>query len=341
MSEFRSDYFDHMTTLKSLPLPSAQRVITGMLLSCILLAVAIVWFVPWIQTAYGEGDVDTLNPNERIQAISALVAGQVQQWHVREGQVVKAGDPIVTLVDADPALIERLDNQIRATEQQKQAQVSALATEENNLERQKRLRDQGLKSQRDIENAQVGIQKIRAEIAKIDGEINRLRVQIARQSLQTNVAPKDGTILRLLSSGGATFVKSGDILASFIPDGVKRSSVINVRGLDAPLISAGDKVRLQFDGWPVFQFSGWPDMGMGTFGGIVEFVEPVANAQGHFRVWVKPDQAEGPWPDERHIRLGSRVRGWILLQEVQLGYELWRQLNNFPPLQTDAPQAKK
>lgn len=338
MTEFRSDYFDHMSTLKSLPLPSAQRVITGIILGGILLSGAVLWFVPWIQTAYGEGDVDALNPNQRIQAISALVSGQVQEWHVREGQLVKAGDPIVTLVDADPELIARLDNQITAAEQQKQAQVSALATEDNNLERQKRLRDQGLKSQRDIENAQVDIQKIRAEIAKIDAELNRLRVQKARQSLQTKVAPKDGTILRLMSSGGATFVKPGDILASFIPDGVTRSAVITIRGLDAPLVSEGDKVRLQFDGWPVFQFSGWPDMGIGTFGGIVDFVEPVANAQGRFRVWVKPDQAEGAWPDQRHIRLGSRVRGWVLLEEVQLGYELWRQLNNFPPLRTEARQ---
>ena len=338
MTEFRSDYFDHMSTLKSLPLPSAQRVITGIILGGILLSGAVLWFVPWIQTAYGEGDVDALNPNQRIQAISALVSGQVQEWHVREGELVKAGDPIVTLVDADPELIARLDNQITAAEQQKQAQVSALATEDNNLERQKRLRDQGLKSQRDIENAQVDIQKIRAEIAKIDAELNRLRVQKARQSLQTKVAPKDGTILRLMSSGGATFVKPGDILASFIPDGVTRSAVITIRGLDAPLVSEGDKVRLQFDGWPVFQFSGWPEMGIGTFGGIVDFVEPVANAQGRFRVWIKPDQNEGAWPDQRHIRLGSRVRGWVLLKEVQLGYELWRQLNNFPPLRTEAQQ---
>ena len=109
MTEFRSDYFDHMSTLKSLPLPSAQRVITGIILGGILLSGAVLWFVPWIQTAYGEGEVDTLNPNQRIQAISALVSGQVQEWHVREGELVKAGDPIVTLVDADPELIARLD----------------------------------------------------------------------------------------------------------------------------------------------------------------------------------------------------------------------------------------
>jgi len=334
MSSHREQYFEEMTVLRGLKLPRLHRQIAGLLIAAIAASAALLWFVPWIQTAYGEGEVNTPNPNQRIQAISALVSGQIKQWHVTEGQSVKAGDPIVTLVDADPALVERLDNQITASEQQKKAQLSALATEENNLARQERLRDQGLASQRDIEKVSVGIQQIRAEIAKIDAELNRLQVQKARQSLQTKIAPKDGTILRLFSSGSATFVKPGDMLASFIPDGVKRAAVLTVGGLDAPLISPGRKVRLQFEGWPVFQFSGWPEHGVGTFGGIVDFVEPVADQSGRFRIWVTPDPEDLDWPNEHYVRLGGRVRGWVLLEEVRLGYELWRQLNNFPPQQT-------
>lgn len=340
MSNFRSDYFRHMGTLNSLSLPRPFRIVAVLLIAFVLATLALLWLTPWRQTAYGIGEVDAINPNQRVQAISALVSGQVKEWHVTEGQRVKAGDPIVTLVDADPALIERLENQIAAATMQKNAQLSALATEENNLRRQQSLRDEGLASQRDIENASVVIQKIKAEIAKIDAELNKLRVQTARQSLQTKIAPKDGVILRLLSSGGATFVKPGDIVASFIPDGIERAVVITVRGLDAPLISPGRHVRIQFDGWPVFQFSGWPDMGVGTFDGIVDFVEPVADQQGRFRVWIRPDPTESGWPDPNYIRLGSQVRAWVLLEEVRLGYELWRQLNNFPPLKQAADKDK-
>ena len=82
----------------------------------------------------------------------------------------------------------------------------------------------------------------------------------------------------------------------------------------------------------MFQFSGWPGASLGTFAGEVEFVEPIADAMGQFRVWVKEDFSEGGWPEERYVRLGSRVRGWVLLEEVRLGYELWRQLNAFPPV---------
>jgi hypothetical protein len=113
--------------------------------------------------------------------------------------------------------------------------------------------------------------------------------------------------------------------------------VIEVNGLDAPLIQPGRKVRLQFEGWPVFQFSGWPSQAIGTFGGVVDFVEPVANANGRFNVWVKQDPADIDWPNSDFVRLGSNAKGWVLLEEVKLGYELWRQLNNFPPkfTQTD------
>lgn len=333
MHDSREAFLARMHTLQSLPLPRVHRLVAGLMIAAIFLTLAFLWFVPWRQTAYGEGEVNTPNPNQRIQAISALVPGQVKEWHVTEGQAVKAGDPIVTLVDADPALVERLDNQITAARQQRSAQVAALATEENNYARQLRLRDQGLASQRDIEKVSVGLEQIKAEIAKIDAELNRLQVQKARQSLQTKVAPRDGTILRLFSSGNATFVKEGDMLASFIPDGVKRAAVLNVSGLDAPLITPGRKVRLQFEGWPVFQFSGWPQHSVGTFGGTVDFVEPVADQRGRFRVWITPDPTDVEWPDEHFVRLGSRVRGWVLLEEVRLGYELWRQLNNFPPLQ--------
>ncbi len=45
-----------------------------------------------------------------------------------------------------------------------------------------------------------------------------------------------------------------------------------------------------------------------------------------------PDPDDAPWPDERWLRQGVRTKGWVLLNEVKLYYELWRQLNGFPPV---------
>lgn len=338
MNKIESRYLSHIETLDALKVPRADRVITFLLLLLLVIAVAVLRFTPWVQTAYGDGVVSTVNPGQRTQAISALVPGQIETWHVREGDRVRAGDPIVTLRDTDQDLIDRLQAQISAIELQERANETALRTAENDLVRRQSLFEQGLASQRDVEQVQIRIEDLKATAAATTAQLNQVRVSLARQSIQTKVAPSDGTILRLMSAGESTYVNAGEVLASFIPDGVERSVAIIVSGLDAPLVYPGRNVRLQFDGWPMFQFSGWPAAALGTFPGIVEFVEPIADAAGQFRVWVREDLSEGGWPEERYVRLGSRVRGWVLLEEVRLGYELWRQLNGFPPVNNNLPE---
>jgi hypothetical protein len=52
---------------------------------------------------------------------------------------------------------------------------------------------------------------------------------------------------------------------------------------------------------------------------------------GNFLISVTPDPNDDPWPDERYLRQGVKANGWVLLRQVPLGYEIWRQLNGFPP----------
>ena len=63
-----------------------------------------------------------------------------------------------------------------------------------------------------------------------------------------------------------------------------------------------------------------------------------AQPDGRFRVLVtEPEtisEADEPWPDDGFVRFGAAAQGWVLLETVPLGYELWRQLNNFPPRYT-------
>ena len=93
-----------------------------------------------------------------------------------------------------------------------------------------------------------------------------------------------------------------------------------------------EKVRLQFEGWPAVQFVGWPSVAVGTFGGTVAFVDQTDNGKGKFRIVVVPDEDDDPWPEHRYLRQGVRANGWVLLNEVSLGFELWRQFNGFPPV---------
>ena len=106
------------------------------------------------------------------------------------------------------------------------------------------------------------------------------------------------------------------------------------------LVEAGRHVRLQFEGWPAVQFVGWPSVAVGTFGGTVAFVDAQGDSQGRFRMVVVPDESSEPWPEARYLRQGVRANGWVLLDQVRMGYEIWRQLNGFPPSVREKPGSK-
>ena len=103
------------------------------------------------------------------------------------------------------------------------------------------------------------------------------------------------------------------------------------------LVHVGRTFGVQFDGWPAVQAVGWPSLAYGTFGGRVVFVDPHDDGKGRFRVLVKQDPDDDPWPSDYSLRQGSRAMGWLLLNRVSLGYELWRRFNGFPASLPYAP----
>jgi hypothetical protein len=115
-------------------------------------------------------------------------------------------------------------------------------------------------------------------------------------------------------------------------------------------VTPGSEVRVQFEGWPAIQFVGWPSVAVGTFGGEVIFVDAAPDDKGRFRLVVapKPDvtfrngvREEVAWPGNRWLRQGVRADGWVLLQQVPLWQEIWRQLNGFPVVVADSEPGKK
>lgn len=182
-----------------------------------------------------------------------------------------------------------------------------------------------------MEDARAARALAEAEIANAAAELARIDVRLARQAAQQVRAPRDGTVLRWLAGAGAELVKAGDPLLVFVPDTDARAVELWVDGNDVPLLREGRAVRIQFEGWPALQFSGWPSAAVGTFGGRVAVIDAADNGQGKFRVLVVPDGRER-WPAGALLRQGVRANGFILLDRVRLGWELWRQFNGFPPV---------
>ncbi|HEX6848237.1 MAG TPA: HlyD family efflux transporter periplasmic adaptor subunit, partial [Chitinophagaceae bacterium] len=124
-------------------------------------------------------------------------------------------------------------------------------------------------------------------------------------------------------------VKDGEMLVEIVPDKIQYAVEMFVRPVDLPLITAGQKVSLLFDGFPAIVFSGWPNASYGIFSGKVVAVENSVSVNGKFRVLVAEDAERKPWPYQ--LRVGAGSNGIALLKEVPVWYELWRNINGFPP----------
>ncbi|MEQ8583730.1 MAG: HlyD family efflux transporter periplasmic adaptor subunit [Marinoscillum sp.] len=184
-----------------------------------------------------------------------------------------------------------------------------------------------------ISKAQSTVSETLADIYATEGEIAKIRneytnMEIRNQQYQI-IAPQTGYIVRALKAGIGETIKEGEAVASIIPESDDLAAEMHVRAMDLPFISTGRKVRVQFDGWPALQFSGWPNASVGTFGGIVSVIDRVDSKLGSFRILVAPDPDTDPWPEQ--IRMGSGIKGWVMLDDVPIWFELWRQLNGFPP----------
>ncbi len=191
----------------------------------------------------------------------------------------------------------------------------------------------------EIESALAGLRSAETDVASTDAALARLDGDISRQRAQTIVAPIDGTILRVVGRLGGEQVDRGEVLAVLVPDTVDRAVALYVDGNDAALVKPGSPVRIQFEGWPAVQFSGWPSVAVGTFGGRVAFVDAADDGRGDFRIVVVPDPDDSPWPAASYLRQGVLAKGWVLLNRVSLGFEIWRQFNGFPPTTSPPPLA--
>lgn len=215
--------------------------------------------------------------------------------------------------------VESAEASLKSTQSEQQAM-------EAELERIRTESDSRIDSARATMNeAQGQVQETLASIAKLD-------VAISRQQSQLVTAPRDGYVFRLNASQDGEIVKAGDPLMVLVPKTDNPSVELWIDGNDAPLVRQGSPVRLQFEGWPAVQFVGWPSVAVGTFGGRVALIDSTDNGKGQFRVLVVPDLSDEPWPDSRYLRQGVRAKGWVLLNQVTVGYEVWRQMNGFPPI---------
>ncbi|MFD2726817.1 HlyD family secretion protein [Hyunsoonleella rubra] len=182
------------------------------------------------------------------------------------------------------------------------------------------------KAQSDMFTAQSSQFDTKAQVTKLENAKTNYE---RRNSLLYVTAPLNGIINKALRGGVGVTFKEGEELLGIMPKQYDLAVETFVRPIDLPLIHIGEQVRVQFDGWPAIVFSGWPNVSYGTYGAKVVAIENFISDNGKYRVLLAPDETDHEWPEA--IRVGSGAQTIALLEDVPIWFELWRQINSFPP----------
>jgi multidrug resistance efflux pump len=212
------------------------------------------------------------------------------------------------------------DNKILQTQQE----IANIGIEQSTVEQE--YTEKISKTEGDKFSSLTAIASSEAEVAKLENQVSNY---VIRNDMYIILAPQDGQIVQANKAGIGEIVKEGERITVIVPTDAHYAVEMFVRPVDLPLVNNGQKVRFTFDGFPAIVFSGWPNNSFGTFGGIIVAHENSISDNGLFRVLVTEDTTDKPWPKE--LKIGSGAQGIALLKDVPLGYELWRNINGFPP----------
>ena len=316
------------------------------------------------------GQIDAKNQSaltydEKINALRQQLEAQQNERELKLSQAINKIEQARLKVRSDSIKLEAAQTQVEIAKSQferlqtlqEEGLYSQTDLEARRLklqEAQAKLiaqRNDLLSSRNQVINAEIEINRIRAEYAdkisktkqeiftsqgnqfSTQAEVDKLEIELSnyeqRSQLYYIVAPQDGYVNKALRAGlGETF-SQGEQLVGIMPSNYQMAVETYVRPLDLPLIHVGEEVQIQFDGWPAIIFSGWPNLSYGTYGAKVVAVENYISPNGKYRVLLAPDPDDNPWPEQ--IGIGSGAQTIALLENVPIWYELWRNLNGFPP----------
>jgi len=295
---------------------------------------------------------------DQMSALLALQESKLKQLDLKMQQLDLEAQSVIQDISAAETKIENATNQLDRMQQMYDKGIKSL-TDLESKRFAKRQANAKLVSQKNklqkVETEKLNIKQeieltlsdYEQKIAKVESEINsadsyrytlmgessklesKLNQLEQRQQAFVITSPISGRINKVLKNGIGEYVKTQDNIATIVPTDYQKAVELYIEPYDMPLIQKGKNVRIQFDGWPAIVFSGWPDNSFGTYNGLVYAIDNDISENGKYRILVIEDGSEKTWPDL--IRIGSGARGLLLLNDVKVYYEIWRNLNGFPP----------
>lgn len=269
----------------------------------------------------------------KVQSDSAKYAAEMINYEVASKQftrlenLYKDGLKSLTDLEKRKLTLQKTESDVVSAKNQLLAsQNELLNIKMELLSIEAQYRDDIAKAQSEKFSALSSMFDTEATVSKLENQLSSYSI---RNALYFITAPLDGYITKAIQSGIGETIKAGSQIISIMPRDYDLAVEMYIKPIDLPLLEKGQNVRVQFDGWPAIVFSGWPNTSYGTYGGEIFAIDNFISSNGMFRVLVIPDPDDYPWPDA--LRPGGGTSSMILLKDVAVWYEMWRQINGFPP----------
>lgn len=259
--------------------------------------------------------------SDSMEAVAADNALQIAEEQYERQQVMRDSG-LVSLVQLEA----RRRAYQNALAKKMSAEVKFINTKTQLSQTRQEYAEKVFKARSDRASARSEMENSKAEVAKLNNQYANYRI---RNGMYFLLAPQDGQIVQAAKSGINEIIKEGEKLVDIVPLEIDYAVEMYVKPVDLPLLSIGQEVRFLFDGFPAIVFSGWPKSSYGTFSGKVVAIESNVSKNGKFRVLIAENKSFKPWP--KALKIGTGASGIALLKDVPIWYELWRNVNGFPP----------
>jgi membrane fusion protein (multidrug efflux system) len=352
----------------------SSQLVRRVLLVAVIVAIAVAAFPAFRYYRYIESHVSTDDAyvDGTVALVSSRVAGTVSAVYVEDNWMVKEGQLLITLdprdfevrVDQAEAQLERAKQSVDELYAGVQAAQSGVALVQSQLkqaridfERAKSLKEQGVVSTEQYDQATTGLRIAQADEALANHQLTQAKAALGNESVDHSrydrplvkqaeaaleaakldlaytriTAPFTGIVTHKTAHAGNR-IQVGEPLMAVVPLG-KLYVTANFKETQLTDVRVGQKAEIVADIYPGYTYRGHVDsISMGT--GAAFSLLPPENATGN---WVKVVQRvpvkiviDGQVPEDKPLRLGLSVEvaidltdksGPLLSSVVQQHYE--------------------
>jgi macrolide-specific efflux system membrane fusion protein len=255
--------------------------------------------------------VGTLQAFKQVD-VGARVTGQVKTIQVKLGDAVKKGQQ---LAEIDPVLAKNTLRQAQLNAEnlsaQQRAATARLHQSELALQRQRQMLAADATARQDVENAEMQFKVQQADLAALDVQIQRARVEVetARANLDyTHItAPIDGEVVSIVTQEGQT------VIAQQQAPVIMKLADLQTMTVQAQIPEA-DVVRIHAGQDVYFTILGDPDR---RYHGVLRAIEPAPSTdqgqQGQAVFYNALFEVPNP---QRQLRIGMTTQVSIVLEKA-------------------------